>query len=111
MSAGLDSTMVAGTAAKLLAPGRQVFAHCLDPTPAARGTGDIGNWRYTDLPDARAMADLWPSLAVVPLRIAPGETMLEAVPCVRRRDWVAGLQSDQRRVDVRGIPQRRGTQA
>ncbi len=80
MSAGLDSTMVAGTAAKLLAPGRQVFAHCLDPTPAARGTGDIGNWRYTDLPDARAMADLWPSLAVVPLRIAPGETMLEAVP-------------------------------
>lgn len=80
MSAGLDSTMVAGTAAKVIGPHRTVHAYCLDPIPPHAGTGDIGNWRYTDLPDARAMQTLWPNLIVRGLRNDRRETMLDVLP-------------------------------
>jgi hypothetical protein len=81
MSAGLDSTMVVGTAAGLLASGdRRIAAHCLDPFPPTEGDGNRGHWLYSDLPDAKAMGELWPNVEVIGLRNDDRLTPIDTLP-------------------------------
>lgn len=82
MSAGLDSTMVVGTAAGVLGPNRSITALCLDPFPPLDGDGNSGAWLYTDLPDAIAMQDMWPQVTVVGLRNKDMLTPLDVLPTI-----------------------------
>ena len=84
MSAGLDSTMVAGSLAGVVGPERKVHAYSLDPEPPPGGVpralaGD-GAWRYSDFPDAVAMGRTWGNVKVEPLRNAAGWTWLDVLP-------------------------------
>jgi Asparagine synthase len=82
MSAGLDSSMVVASAASVLGPDRRITAMCLDPFPPTEGTGDTGNWLYTDLPDAVSMQVRWPNVEVVGLRNDDCLTPLDVLPRV-----------------------------
>jgi hypothetical protein len=82
MSAGLDSTMVVGSAAGILGPDRSITAMCLDPLPPVDGDGRTGNWLYTDLPDAMTMETMWPNVSVVGLRNEAMLTPLDVLPKV-----------------------------
>jgi hypothetical protein len=90
MSAGLDSTMVVGTAAGVLARagGQRIAAHCLDPFPATDGDGNRGRWLYSDLPDAQSMGELWPNVDVIGLRNDEHLTPIDTLP---RRFATTGL--------------------
>jgi asparagine synthase (glutamine-hydrolysing) len=78
MSAGLDSTMVAASAAQVIGPNRRVRAMCLDPLPGAERRSRPG-WVASDLSDARAMEQRWRNLDVLPLdnpeRLTPFDTL------------------------------------
>ena len=84
MSAGLDSTMVAGSLAGVVGAERTVFSYCLDPEPLPGGVSASpavgGGWLYSDFPDALAMGRTWPNVEVEPLGNAAGRTWLDVLP-------------------------------
>lgn len=76
MSAGLDSTMVVGSAARLFdGEIRAYIHHPVDGTPEPGG-----RWLLSDLPDAESMTELWPTIVLEPVVNPAGRTLLDTCP-------------------------------